>query len=175
MLVLLVPILLLLTEIALFMWIGGEIGVLWAMAIVILTALLGVATLRTHGAKTLRRLQETRSDEEAPVVVVQGLLVAAAGMLLVIPGFLTDAFGALLLIPPVRTALAKRAAARSIIIGARSASAGFGPSSRPRADNANRARPEFQEPPTAGRDAAVDRRDAEDATVIDDDPPGDLR
>lgn len=107
-------------EIALFIKIGGWIGVWPTLALVILAAVVGAAVVRTQGIGQLRRLQtaiETNRDPSGPLA--HGALIAAAGVLLILPGFLSDAIGLLLLIPPVRgaliRALGRRVQARTVV------------------------------------------------------------
>ncbi|HZD24643.1 MAG TPA: FxsA family protein, partial [Alphaproteobacteria bacterium] len=93
-------------EIAVFIKVGGLIGLWPTLAIVILTAILGTAALRQQGLSTLRRAQEAMNRNELPVrEVFDGLCLLVAGALLLTPGFVTDALGALLFVPQVRTLL----------------------------------------------------------------------
>jgi UPF0716 protein FxsA len=103
-------------EIAVFILVGGAIGVLPTLALVVLAAVAGVAVVRWQGLQTLVRLQaslESGGDPTGPLA--HGALVAIAGVLLVIPGFITDVVGLLLLVPAVRSALIRRGAARTTV------------------------------------------------------------
>jgi len=101
-------------EIALFIKVGGFIGLWPTIAIVILTAVIGTNMLRTQGLSTLARLQSSLQTGENPVdPMVHGALILLSGVLLLTPGFFTDSIGFLLLIPPVRTALIKWGAAKA--------------------------------------------------------------
>jgi UPF0716 protein FxsA len=92
-----------LIEIALFVVLGGMIG-LWPTLIwVVVSALLGLIVLKgvsTLGPVSLGRDMREVRDPASPLA--HRLLVAIGGGLLVIPGFLTDAVGLVLLIPPLR-------------------------------------------------------------------------
>ena len=115
-------------EIALFIEVGGEIGLWPTLAIVILTALAGTVLMRLQGLQALSRLQaslETGGDPVGPIA--HGALILVAGMLLLTPGFFTDTVGLLLLIPPVRETLIRRGASRMTV-----RAAGFALSSRTR-------------------------------------------
>lgn len=94
-----------LIEIALFIQVGGVIG-LWAtLGIVVVTALLGSFLVRQQGLREMNRLRasfSTLSDPGEPLA--NGAMILFAGALLLTPGFFTDTVGFLLLIPPVRTA-----------------------------------------------------------------------
>lgn len=90
-------------EIALFIEVGGEIGLWNTIAVVVLTAIVGTWMLRTQGMLTLRRAQESLARQEFPVSeVFDGLCLLVGGVLLLTPGFLTDAVGFLLFLPPLR-------------------------------------------------------------------------
>ena len=92
-----------LIEIALFIKVGGLIGVIPTILLCILSALAGSALMRAQGLATLDRLRasvEADGDPRGPIA--HGALILVAGLLLIIPGFFTDAVGLLLLIPPVR-------------------------------------------------------------------------
>lgn len=102
-----------LIEVALFIEIGGIIGVWPTIAIAILTAILGSYLLRRQG---LGALMNVRSQLAAGVnpgrLLADGAMILIAGVLLLTPGFLTDAVGLLLLIPPVRGWIFRRIASR---------------------------------------------------------------
>ena len=103
-------------EIALFVEIGGAIGLLATLAIIVLTAILGVGIMRWQGLRALDRLRasvETGGDPVGPIA--HGALILVAGMLLVLPGFFTDFLGLLLLIPPVRDLLIRHGASRMTV------------------------------------------------------------
>lgn len=92
-----------LTEIAVFVLVGSQIGVLATIALVILTAIIGSILLRWQGFAALRRIQEEMAARHVPgKELVQGVMVLLAGFLLLTPGFVTDTLGLLLFIPQVR-------------------------------------------------------------------------
>ncbi|HBM87698.1 MAG: FxsA family protein [Parvibaculaceae bacterium] len=97
-------------EIAVFIEVGGMIG-LWAtLGIVILTALLGTSLLRAQGLAAFGRAQAAMSEGRLPVEeVVHGFCLVIAGALLLTPGFLTDIAGFLLFVHPLRLMLARAA------------------------------------------------------------------
>ncbi|MEM7508422.1 MAG: FxsA family protein [Pseudomonadota bacterium] len=93
-------------EIALFIEIGGWIGLWPTIATVILTALIGTLLLRQQGFAALNDLQTRLSEGRDPSsALAHGAMILIAGIVLLTPGFFTDAIGFLLLIPPVRTAV----------------------------------------------------------------------
>lgn len=92
-----------LVEIALFIVVGGALGLWPTLALVIASSVAGLAVMRGHGAQSLARLQaslEQGGDPTGPLA--HGALLMIAGILLFVPGFLTSACGLLLLVPPVR-------------------------------------------------------------------------
>jgi len=96
-----------LIEIALFVVIGGRIGLVATIAVVILTAASGAALLRLQGLEVIARARRAAEAGQMPIQsVVDGVFLFAAGLLLLTPGFLTDAIGFLLFVPPLRRALA---------------------------------------------------------------------
>jgi len=105
-----------LIEIALFIQVGGFIGLWPTIAVVILTAVAGAALLRHQGLGALSRLQQSLDRGEAPLdPVFDGFCLLAAGMLLLTPGFFTDALGFLLFTPPFRAALKRVITSRMMV------------------------------------------------------------
>ena len=100
-------------EIALFIQVGGAIGLWPTLAIVVLTALAGTILVRAQGLATLARLQNSLRGGENPTgPIAHGALILVSGVLLLTPGFFTDGVGFALLVPPVRNALIRYGAAR---------------------------------------------------------------
>lgn len=95
-------------EIALFISIGGAIGLWWTIAIVIGTAMLGTAMLRQQGLSVLSRAQDEINSGKVPLArIADGVFLLVAAVLLLTPGFLTDGAGFLLFIPLVRQTIGK--------------------------------------------------------------------
>ena len=93
-------------EIALFIQIGGAIGLWPTLAIVVVTAIVGTAMIRVQGANALREMQQRFNALEDPSEpLAHGAMILFSGALLLTPGFFTDAVGFLLLFPPVRRAV----------------------------------------------------------------------
>jgi len=100
-------------EIALFIQIGGWLGLWPTIAIVILTAAIGTVLLRAQGLATLGELQRRLGAGEDPsATLAHGAMILVAGVLLLTPGFFTDGVGFLLLTPPVRAAAIRFARSR---------------------------------------------------------------
>ncbi len=93
-------------EIAVFIQVGGWIGLWPTIAMVVLTAMIGTALLRQQGFAILMKVRESLAAGRLPLAeVFDGVCLLAAGALLLTPGFVTDAVGFLLLVPPVRAAV----------------------------------------------------------------------
>lgn len=103
-------------EIYLLIKVGSEdlLGPLWTIFLVVLTAVLGAFLLRQQGLSTLARLQGNLSQGKIPAQeMVEAVLLAVGGALLMTPGFVTDTIGFLCLLPFSRQAIAKTIIKRS--------------------------------------------------------------
>jgi UPF0716 protein FxsA len=95
-----------LIEIALFVVIGGAIGLWPTLAWVILSVVIGILILKRVarlGPISFDRDVRSLRDPRSPVAG-RALTILAAG-LLILPGFFTDGVGLLLLFPPVQAFL----------------------------------------------------------------------
>jgi UPF0716 protein FxsA len=98
-----------LVELFLLLRIGGAIGPWATLAIVVITGVVGSAMARAQGVRVIREAQAAMNRGEIPSRgILEGILVFAAGLLLVTPGVLTDAVGFALLVPVVRAAVATK-------------------------------------------------------------------
>lgn len=114
-----------LIEIALFIEVGGAIGLWPTLAVVVLTAVIGTALLRRQGLAEMNRLRaalDGHGDPSAPLV--HGAMILFAGALLLTPGFFTDAVGFALLLPPVRNFVFARIRERIVVHGTRGGDGG---------------------------------------------------
>lgn len=92
-----------LIEIALFIQVGGLIGLLPTLLIVILTAILGTVLVRGQGFAVLNQLRGTLQNLQDPTEpLAHGAMILFSGALLLTPGFFTDAVGFALLVPGIR-------------------------------------------------------------------------
>lgn len=97
-----------LIEIALFIQVGGWIGLWPTLLIVVVTAIIGSTLVRSQGAREMRNLRGSFQDLKDPTEpLANGAMILFAGALLLTPGFFTDVVGFALLLPPVRTAVYK--------------------------------------------------------------------
>ncbi len=93
-------------EIALFIQVGGAIGVLSTIALVMLSAVAGMAVMRRQGAMAMLDVQRAMQDFRDPTApMAHGALIMIGGVMMVLPGLFTSALGLLLLIPAVRRML----------------------------------------------------------------------
>ena len=92
------------SEIYILIAIGGQIGILPSIGLVILTGIVGASLARSQGLQTLGRIRDSFQQGVVPgEELLNALLIAVAGIVLLTPGFLTDAAGLFLLIPATRT------------------------------------------------------------------------
>ena len=108
-----------LVEIYLLIKLGQNFGAITSILLVIFTGILGAYLAKMEGLRTLFRLQETLREGGMPgEELLDALLIALAGLVLITPGFITDAVGFLLLVPftrmLVKNWLKERLSAKSI-------------------------------------------------------------
>ena len=102
-----------LIEIALFIQVGGWIGLWPTLGIVILTAVLGTLLVRSQGLQAMNNLRGSFEELQDPTEpLAHGAMILFSGALLLTPGFFTDAVGFALLIPGVRQAFFRAVKAR---------------------------------------------------------------
>ena len=95
-----------LVEIALFIQVGGWIGLWPTLGIVVITAIIGTMLVRRQGVRAIAELRGSIHALRDPTEpLAHGAMILFAGALLLTPGFFTDACGLALLIPPVRRAV----------------------------------------------------------------------
>ncbi len=93
-------------EMWLLIKVGSHIGALTTIALVALTAFIGLGLLRHQGTMTLLKARTRMSAGEIPArEMADGLFLAVAGALLLTPGFVTDAIGFACLTPGIRTVI----------------------------------------------------------------------
>lgn len=118
-----------LLEIAAFILVGREIGVLATIGLTVLTAVAGSMLLRVQGFGVLRRAQaEIDAGRDPGREIVNGAMIIVAALLLLLPGFVSDILGISLFIPPVRDAVWRMLKSRINIV------TDFGPGAARRRD-----------------------------------------
>lgn len=110
-------------EIALFISVGGAIGLWPTLAIVLLTAFLGTHLVRSQGLAAIGNVQRSFNELNDPTEpLAHGAMILIAGVLLLTPGFFTDAVGFALLTPAFRSFVfhyvRKRVQVQSFTMGA---------------------------------------------------------
>ena len=94
-------------ELAAFVAVAAEIGLLGALVLVGATSLVGVLILRHAGGSHIARMRVALGEGSFTALQADssGGLILFAGILLLIPGFITDTLGLLLLLAPLRQGL----------------------------------------------------------------------
>jgi len=104
-------------EITLLIQVGQAIGAWYTVGLVVMSAFVGVNMLRYQGLSTLARAQQRANQGEIPgSEMVEGIVLAVGGALLVTPGFVTDVIGFCCLIPYTRQGLAKAMISRFTVV-----------------------------------------------------------
>ena len=97
-------------EIFLLIKIGGQVGALNTVALIFLTAIIGIYFAKLQGIQTLKSGMINLYQNKMPVYeMMSGASIAIAALLLIIPGFFTDLLGFLLIIPFTRKIFLKLA------------------------------------------------------------------
>lgn len=109
-----------LIEIAAFAIVGKYLGVLFALLLVVLTTLAGLAVLREQGlASAYQSIQMMQGGRPLDPESMPNPVKMIAGLLMVIPGFVTDSIGFILLCPLFRRWIEKRMVRSGVIFDAR--------------------------------------------------------
>lgn len=100
-------------EIAVFILIGEQIGLLATLAMIFVTAVIGTFLLRWQGFSIINRIQiESNAGRIPGRELGHGAMILVAGVLLLTPGFVTDALGFALFVPPIREGIWRLLASR---------------------------------------------------------------
>lgn len=89
-------------EIALVVWVSGQIGIGWTLLALLVTGALGVVLWRLEGARALESLRTASDEAKATRTVGDAVLIFVGGILLLAPGFLSDILGLLCILPFTR-------------------------------------------------------------------------
>ena len=90
-------------EIFLILKIGSKVGALNVIALIFLTAIIGVYFAKIQGIQALKSGMVNLYKNRLPVnELLSGASIALAALLLIIPGFFTDFVGFLFLVPFTR-------------------------------------------------------------------------
>ena len=90
-------------EIAIFITVGSNIGIINTIAIIIITALVGIFLVRRQGIHLLFNAQRNLSQGVIPTKEIKGgIFLLISGLLLITPGFFTDCIGFAIFLRPVQ-------------------------------------------------------------------------
>lgn len=97
-------------EIAIFISIGSNIGIINTIAIILITALVGIFLVRRQGISLLFKAQRNMSQGIIPTDEIKGgIFLLVSGLLLITPGFFTDCIGFAMFLKPVQNFISKKA------------------------------------------------------------------
>ena len=97
-------------EIYLLIKVGGHVGAFNTVALIFLTAVIGIYFAKHQGIQTLKSGLVNLYRNKTPIYeIMSGASIAIAALFLIIPGFFTDFLGFILLIPFTRKILLKMA------------------------------------------------------------------
>ena len=90
-------------EIFLLIKIGGQLGALYTVTLIFLTAIVGIYFAKLQGIQTFKSGMINLYQNKMPIFeMLSGASIMMAAFLLIVPGFLTDSVGFLLLVPFTR-------------------------------------------------------------------------
>ena len=93
-------------EIYLLIEVGSQVGALNTVALIFLTAIIGLYFAKHQGLQTLKSGMVNLYQNKIPIYeMMSGASIAIAAFLLIVPGFFTDLIGFLLLVPVTRKIL----------------------------------------------------------------------
>jgi UPF0716 protein FxsA len=102
-------------EITVLIVVGKALGVLPTILLLVVISMIGMALLRREGAHTLAAFVESVRTRRLPHrEVADGVLITAAGALILIPGFVSDLLALALLFPPTRAVVRRRILRRAV-------------------------------------------------------------
>ena len=91
-------------EMSAFIYIGSEIGGLFTLLGIFVTAIIGLSLLKSQGGAVMTKIRTDLAQGRALVgSVADSISLAVGGILMLIPGYVTDGIGFLLFIPGLRT------------------------------------------------------------------------
>ena len=97
-------------EIAIFITVGSNIGILNTIAIILLTAMIGIYFVRRQGLTLLFNAQRNMAQGTMPTEEIKGgIFLLISGLLLITPGFFTDCVGFLMFLKPVQNSISQKA------------------------------------------------------------------
>lgn len=107
--ILLILLVAVIVEVTVLIAVGHAIGILATIGLLILGSVVGAVLLRREGTRTLAAFREAMRTRRPPHrELIDGVLIVAAGVLIVLPGFVSDILGLLLLLRPTRALVRRR-------------------------------------------------------------------
>lgn len=98
-----------LLELVVMIKVGGAIGALAVVLLIVGSGILGVTLIRIAGPAMALRARERLARGEMPeAAMLEGLMLAVGGLLLLFPGFLSDALAVVCLLPMTRNLLLRK-------------------------------------------------------------------
>ena len=97
-------------EISIFITVGSNIGILNTIAIILLTAIVGIFLIRRRGLSLLFNARQNMYDGVMPTNEIKGgIFLLISGLLLITPGFFTDCIGFVVFLKPVQDFISQKA------------------------------------------------------------------
>ena len=97
-------------EITIFITVGSNFGILNTIAIILITALIGIFLVRRRGLSLLFNARQNMSEGVMPTNEIKGgIFLLISGLLLITPGFFTDCIGFVVFLKPVQNLIALQA------------------------------------------------------------------
>jgi UPF0716 protein FxsA len=97
-------------EITIFIFIGSNIGIVNTIAIILITALVGIYLVRRQGIHLLFNARRNLSQGSMPTEEIKGgIFLLISGLLLITPGFFTDCIGFAMFLKPTQNFIGLRA------------------------------------------------------------------
>ena len=97
-------------EIVIFIAVGSNIGILNTIAIILLTAIVGIFFVKRQGLNLLFNAQRNMTQGIFPTQEIKGgIFLLVSGLLLITPGFFTDCIGFAMFLRPVQDFVSRQA------------------------------------------------------------------
>ena len=98
-----------LLELAVMIKVGSSIGVLAVLLLIVGAGILGIMLIRVAGPAMALRARERLARGEMPeAAMLDGLMLAVGGLLLLFPGFISDVLAVVCLLPMTRNLLLRK-------------------------------------------------------------------
>ena len=97
-------------EIVIFIAVGSNIGILNTIAIILITAIVGIFFVKRQGLNLLFNAQRNMTQGIFPTQEIKGgIFLLISGLLLITPGFFTDCLGFAMFLKPVQDFISRQA------------------------------------------------------------------